>query len=71
VRIDGNDVATVGSGAIVGEMALATGRLRNATVTSTEPLDLLHLDAAQFRTLLDRRPTLGASLLARLTAATA
>jgi CRP-like cAMP-binding protein len=71
VRIDGADVATVGSGSIVGEVALATGRLRNATVTSTEPLDLLHLDAAQFRSLLERRPTLRASLLARLTAATA
>ena len=52
-------------------LALATGRLRNATVTSTEPLDLLHLDAAEFRALLERRPTLRASLLARLTAATA
>ncbi|MDT4943065.1 MAG: family transcriptional regulator, cyclic receptor protein [Pseudonocardiales bacterium] len=71
VRIDGNEVATIGNGSIVGEMALATGRLRNATVTSTEPLDLLHLDVAQFRALLDRRPTLRASLLARLTAATA
>jgi len=71
VCIDGHEVATLGSGSIVGEMALATGRLRNATVTSTEPLDLLHLDVAQFRALLDRRPTLRASLLARLTAATA
>ena len=71
VRIDGHDVATLGSGSIVGEVALATGRLRNATVTSVEPLDLLHLDVAQFRDLLDRRPSLRASLLARLTAATA
>ena len=71
VRIDGHDIATLGPGSIVGEMALATGRLRNAAVTSTEPLDLLHLDATQFRALLERRPTLRASLLARLTAATA
>ena len=71
VRIDGEEVATLGAGSIVGEVALATGRLRNATVTSTEPLDLLHLDANQFRALLERRPTVRASLLARLTAATA
>lgn len=71
VRINGDEVATLGGGSIVGEMALATGRLRNATVTSTEPLDLLHLDVDQFRRLLERRPTLRASLLARLTAATA
>ena len=71
VRIDGSEVATLGAGSIVGEVALATGRLRNATVTSKEPLDLLHLDASQFRSLLERRPTVRASLLARLTAATA
>ena len=71
VRIDGSEVATLGAGSIVGEVALATGRLRNATVTSTEPLDLLHLDASQFRALLQRRPTVRASLLARLSAATA
>ena len=71
VRVDGAEVATLGAGAIVGEVALATGRLRNASVTSKEPLDLLHLDASQFRSLLERRPTVRASLLARLTAATA
>lgn len=71
VRIDGAEVATVGAGSIVGEVALATGRLRNATVTSTEPLDLLHVDAAEFRRLLEKRPTVRASLLARLAAATA
>jgi CRP/FNR family transcriptional regulator, cyclic AMP receptor protein len=71
VRIDGADVATISAGGIVGEVALATGRLRNATVTSTEPLDLLHVDAEEFRKLLVRRPAVRASLLARLSAATA
>ena len=71
VAIDGNAVAEVGRGEIVGEMALATGRLRNATVTSTTPLDLLHIDVRQFRSLLERRPALRTSLLARLAAATA
>jgi CRP-like cAMP-binding protein len=71
VAVSGAPVATLDSGAVVGEMAVATGRLRNATVTSTEPLDLLHVDAAQFREMLVRRPTVRASLLARLSAATA
>lgn len=71
VAIDGNPVAEVGRGEIVGEMALATGRLRNATVTSKTPLDLLHIDVTQFRSLLERRPALRTSLLARLAAATA
>lgn len=71
VAVDGVDVAELGAGAVVGEMALATGRLRNATVTSSSPLDLLHIDVTQFRSLLERRPALRASLLARLAAATA
>lgn len=71
VSINGSDVARLSAGAVVGEIALATGRLRNATVTSATPLDLLHIDATQFRTLLERRPALRASLLARLAAATA
>lgn len=71
VCIDGVEVAELGPGAIVGEVALATGRLRNATVTSKTPLDLLHVEASEFRALLARRPTLRASLLARVTAATA
>jgi CRP/FNR family transcriptional regulator, cyclic AMP receptor protein len=71
VAIDGTPVAELGRGSVVGEMALATGRLRNATVTSTSPLDLLHIDVNEFRSLLERRPTLRTSLLARLAAATA
>ena len=71
VPTDGTPVAELGRGSVVGEMALATGRLRNATVTSTSPLDLLHIDVNEFRSLLERRPTLRTSLLARLAAATA
>jgi CRP-like cAMP-binding protein len=55
----------LGAGSVVGEMALATGHLRNATVTSTTPLDLLHIDAAEFNRLVESRPTLRAALLAR------
>jgi CRP/FNR family cyclic AMP-dependent transcriptional regulator len=71
VAIAGTPVATLDAGAVVGEMALATGRLRNATVTSVTPLDLLHIDAAEFQALLDRRPALREALLARVNAVAA
>lgn len=71
VAIAGTPVATIEAGAIVGEMALAQGRLRNATVTSATPLDLLHIDAAEFASLLDRRPKLREALLARMNAVAA
>ena len=71
VAIAGHVAATLDAGAVVGEMALASGRLRNATVTSTTPLDLLHIDAAQFAALLDRRPAVREALLARMKAVAA
>jgi CRP-like cAMP-binding protein len=71
VAIAGTPVATIEAGAIVGEMALAQGRLRNATVTSATPLDLLHIDATEFSRLLARRPALREALLARLNAVAA
>jgi len=71
VAIAGNGAATLDAGAVVGEMALASGRLRNATVTATTPLDLLHIDARQFDALLDRRPALREAMLARMKAVAA
>jgi CRP-like cAMP-binding protein len=52
-------------------MALATGRLRNATVTSKTPLELLHISADEFEKLLDRRPALREAMLARINAVAA
>ena len=65
VLIGGVEVATLGPGSVVGEMALASGHLRNATVTSTSPLELLHVDATEFERLINSRPALRAALLAR------
>jgi CRP-like cAMP-binding protein len=71
VAMSGRVIATLGAGDIVGEMALANGRLRNATVTSTTPLDLLNIDAGAFDALVTRRPKLREALLARLNAVAA
>ena len=65
VSVAGAEVATLGPGSVVGEMALANRQLRNATVTSTTPLDLLHIEAAEFARLVDGRPALREALLAR------
>lgn len=71
VRVGTAVVATVGAGDVVGEMALAGGRLRNATVTSTSPLSLLHINAEAFHALLERRPALASALLPRAKAVVA
>lgn len=47
-------VATLSAGDIVGEVALARAKLRNATVTATTPMRLLHIDAAAFAALSPR-----------------
>jgi CRP-like cAMP-binding protein len=65
VIVEGAKVASISTGAVVGEAGLAGHKLRNATVTSTTPLDLLHINAEEFVGLVGRRPALKAILLAR------
>lgn len=69
VLVDGKKVASITSGAVVGEAALAGHTLRNAQVTSTTELDLLHIDAEEFTALTDRRPALKKAFLSRTAAA--
>jgi CRP/FNR family transcriptional regulator, cyclic AMP receptor protein len=69
VLVKGEKVASITTGAVVGEAGLAGHKLRNASVTSTTPLDLLHIDAEQFDDLIKRRPALKAAFLARTKAA--
>lgn len=60
VVVDGQVVATIGAGELVGEMALLDGSPRSATVRV--PADgaahVLHLPAARLRATLDRYPSL-------------
>lgn len=42
VRRNGEEVARVGSGEVIGEMALVNHRLRSATVVAETPLEVLH-----------------------------
>ena len=65
VTVGGEQVATITSGAVVGETGIAGHKLRNASVTSITALDLLHIDADEFTDLVERRPALAAALLSR------
>ena len=53
-RRDAGRVAEIGSGDVVGEMALFSNRPRNATVTAVTPAHLVRLRDTDFLALLDR-----------------
>jgi len=58
VYIDRVKIAEIGPGDIVGEMAVLTGSLRRATVTSSSRLRGLRVDNDRMVQLFDRRPEL-------------
>jgi CRP-like cAMP-binding protein len=62
VYIDRIQIAELGPGDIVGEMAVLTGSLRRATVTSSTRLSGLRVDNDQLVGLFERRPQLLAML---------
>lgn len=45
VRRDGEEIAQLGAGDIVGEAAILNRALRNASIVALTPLDLIHLSA--------------------------
>jgi CRP/FNR family transcriptional regulator, cyclic AMP receptor protein len=50
---DGRELATLGPGSVVGEMALLSEGPRTATVTATEPSTLFVLAHREFHSLMD------------------
>ncbi|MFZ4519559.1 MAG: cyclic nucleotide-binding domain-containing protein [Microthrixaceae bacterium] len=66
VRRRGEVVAQLGPGDWVGELALLDGGPRTATVTTTEPSNLLVLTRGAFNGVLDEVPTLAHKLLVTL-----
>jgi len=50
---DGHELATLGPGSVVGEMALLSEGPRTATVTATEPTTLFVLAHREFHSLMD------------------
>jgi CRP/FNR family transcriptional regulator, cyclic AMP receptor protein len=51
-------IAVVGPGEVIGESALRSGKLRNATVTTTGPAEVLHIGRDDLTRLLDEIPAL-------------
>ena len=66
VYVNGAQIAEVGPGELVGEMALIDHRPRIATVRALTPMRLLSFDAHQFRRLLDEMPKAQARVLENL-----
>ncbi|MDH3679334.1 MAG: cyclic nucleotide-binding domain-containing protein [Acidimicrobiia bacterium] len=57
VHIRGEFVTSVGSGTMVGEMALVEHRPRNATVTAETDMTLVGFGTSEFAKLLAKSPT--------------
>lgn len=58
VYVGKEQIALVGPGEIIGESALRSGRLRNATVTTTGPAELLRIERDDFESLAQDIPAL-------------
>jgi CRP-like cAMP-binding protein len=66
VARNGKKVATLGPGAVVGELSLLDHGPRTATVTADTDMDVLVLDQRHFMGVLDDVPALSHKLLASL-----
>jgi CRP/FNR family transcriptional regulator, cyclic AMP receptor protein len=66
VRRKGRKIGTSSGGDFVGEMALVTGRPRNATVTAATPVRTLVVTAQAFQRLLETSPTIQNKVLRAL-----
>lgn len=63
VRRDGAEIATVGEGEVIGEMALVNQRLRNATAIANGDLEVLHFTAESVAELVGKIPHFREALL--------
>jgi len=60
------EVDRLKAGAYFGELAILHGGIRNATVTAATEMELMVLDAREFRSVLMTNPTIGLKMLAGL-----
>ncbi len=65
-RMRNKEVKRFSPGAYFGELALLHGGLRTADVVATTPMELLVLDAREFRSMLMTTPSIGVKMLANL-----
>jgi len=62
VRKSGQEVARLGPGDVIGEMAIVNHKLRSASVVSLTPLEVIHYTRESLERLLDEVPAFGAAL---------
>jgi CRP-like cAMP-binding protein len=62
VRKGGNEVAKLGPGDVIGEMAIVGHKLRSASVVSLTPLEVIHFTKEALNELLDEVPAFGEAL---------
>lgn len=62
VRKGGEEVARLGPGDVIGEMAIVNHRLRSASVVSLTPLEVIHYTRESLEQLLDAVPAFGDAL---------
>ena len=63
VERDGEAIAILSPGAVVGEQAVLLNEPRNATVTAATDVVVAAMNRREFSTLLERCPSLGRSIL--------
>lgn len=62
VRKDGSEVARLGPGDVIGEMAIVGHKLRSASVVSLTPLEVIHFTKEALEELLEEVPAFGVAL---------
>lgn len=62
VRKHGDEVARLGPGDVIGEMAIVGHKLRSASVVSLTPLEVIHFTKEAVQALLDEVPAFGEAL---------
>jgi CRP/FNR family transcriptional regulator, cyclic AMP receptor protein len=65
-RAGRRQIAEFTTGGYFGELALLNGGIRTADVTAETDMELLALDAREFRSMLMTTPAIGVKMLARL-----
>lgn len=64
VRKGGREIATLGPGDVIGEMAIVEHKLRSASVVSTSPMVVIHFTREQIDELRTEVPAFGEAIRA-------
>jgi CRP/FNR family cyclic AMP-dependent transcriptional regulator len=62
VRRGGEEIARLGPGDVIGEMAIVNHKLRSASVVSLTPLEVIHYTSESLERLLEDVPAFGDAL---------